>query len=151
MFNIAVLLVILGSQGDAACPLSHHALCHRKMSCLCTLLSYAIPASVLQWLFTATAQLAVLEFAQCNPTLALSLAPSFIPILTVDSLFSSVSSNIWASHLFAYTILILSVSYPSLKSYLTLPASSVTFFLWLFSSWDLAFMEFSSWDFPSIL
>ena len=68
------------------------------MSCLCTLLSYAIPASVLQWLFTATAQLAVLEFAQCNPTLALSLAPSFIPILTVDSLFSSVSSNIWVFH-----------------------------------------------------
>lgn len=98
-----------------------------------------------------TTQLAILEFAQCSPTLALSLAPSFIPILTVDSLSSSVSSNIWASHLFAYTVLILSVSYPSLKSYLTLPASSLTFLLWLFSSWDLAFLEFSSWDFPSIL
>ena len=68
-------------------------LCHRKTSCLCVLLSYAIPTpQCLQWLLTAPHPAGRSGVHSVQPH-ALSLASSFIPILTVDSLFSSLSSK----------------------------------------------------------
>ena len=146
MFNIIVLLGILRSQGDAAYLLSHRPLCHREIHCPYVLPSHAIPMPrCLPWLLTAHRPAGRSGVLSVGPH-TLSLASSFIPVLTIDSPFS-LFSNIWGSHLFAHTILTLSVSYPSLESYLTLPANSLTFLLWLFSSgmyllWNLALGTF---------